>query len=168
VPPEECESLVKQTYSVFIRDEHGGHKKWHLTAYFSQSTVDDLGTVDELPDIASLPVPEGRYRSARSNKNRYREEARRLRERDRIEHSQVEPDNSSPRSSSAYTPNKTPAVVPVSFLMQDMRTPLTHGQLRSSNHLGLTPLTYLEDLPVPRAHRHPEDEKVLRSLTQGR
>ncbi|KAH7872844.1 uncharacterized protein C8R40DRAFT_1162032 [Lentinula edodes] len=61
--------LVKQTYSVWI-DTEKGRRKWHLTAYFTQLTVDNLGTIDNIPGVGDLTVPEGMFKSTRVNKSR--------------------------------------------------------------------------------------------------
>ncbi|KAJ6478403.1 hypothetical protein C8R45DRAFT_833209, partial [Mycena sanguinolenta] len=62
-PSVEREPLLKQTYSAFVKT--GGHKKWHLIAYFTQSTVDQLDTVQGRPDIRYLEVPLGMFINAR-------------------------------------------------------------------------------------------------------
>ncbi|KAJ7933815.1 hypothetical protein B0H13DRAFT_2650318 [Mycena leptocephala] len=56
--PVGWEQLVKQTYSVWVETERG-KRKWHLTAYFTQTTVDRLGTVDDIRDVHELEVPPG-------------------------------------------------------------------------------------------------------------
>ncbi|KAL5507561.1 hypothetical protein ACEPAH_7017 [Sanghuangporus vaninii] len=61
--------LVKQTYSVWV-DGPRGRRKWHLTAYFTQATVDRLQTVDDLPQLRGLEVPPGKYISTRQGKPR--------------------------------------------------------------------------------------------------
>ncbi|KZS98541.1 hypothetical protein SISNIDRAFT_448808 [Sistotremastrum niveocremeum HHB9708] len=152
---DDLESLIKQTYSVFIQDERQGMKKWHLTAYFAQGHVEELGTVDDIPFIASLPIPEGRYRSARNPKNRYkdRDENRRQKER------QLAHEFRPIQSDGHFVPHRyslPPLTLPAPLLDHAPRPAL-----------GLTPLPFLEDNPTPRTHRCPEDEKVLRFLTQG-
>ncbi|KAJ7782364.1 hypothetical protein DFH07DRAFT_321464 [Mycena maculata] len=62
--PPGWEQLVKQTYSVWV-DTGKGRRKWHLTAYFTQSTVDGLGTVDNIPNVRRLDVPAGMFTSTR-------------------------------------------------------------------------------------------------------
>ncbi|KAF9063408.1 hypothetical protein BDP27DRAFT_1232176, partial [Rhodocollybia butyracea] len=57
--------LIKQTYSVFV-ETPSGQRKWHLIAYFDEESLPHLHTVDEFPRLASLPVPHGKYKSARS------------------------------------------------------------------------------------------------------
>lgn len=63
--------LVKQTYSVWIETDNG-RRKWHLTAYFTQATVNDLGTTDDIPAIQDLVVPPGLFKSTRVGKHRGR------------------------------------------------------------------------------------------------
>jgi hypothetical protein len=46
-----------------------------LAAYFVPSTVNHLRTVDDLPQLADLQVPEGMYTSAKVGKGRAREAA---------------------------------------------------------------------------------------------
>ncbi|KAF8199971.1 hypothetical protein K438DRAFT_1822943 [Mycena galopus ATCC 62051] len=67
--PMGWEQLVKQTYSVWVETEKG-KKKWHLTAYFTQSTVDQLGTVDDISTLRHLEVPAGLFTSTRIGKRK--------------------------------------------------------------------------------------------------
>ncbi|KAG6861291.1 hypothetical protein C0995_001845 [Termitomyces sp. Mi166 len=39
-------------------------------AYFSQQRLDELGTIDEIPGVGDVQVPEGLFRSARAGKMR--------------------------------------------------------------------------------------------------
>ncbi|THH18741.1 hypothetical protein EW146_g2278 [Bondarzewia mesenterica] len=68
-PPRDWDPFVKQTYSVWLETDQG-RRKWHLTAYFTQATVDQLGTVDDIPALRGLIVPEGMFRSSRTTKSR--------------------------------------------------------------------------------------------------
>ena len=77
---------MKQTYSVYLNESEGNKRKWHLStslsspfpnpcliflaAYFTQATVDSLGTVDDIPVLKDLVVPEGLFRSSRRTKTR--------------------------------------------------------------------------------------------------
>ncbi|KAJ6549243.1 hypothetical protein DFH09DRAFT_926194 [Mycena vulgaris] len=63
------EQLVKQTYSAFVETETG-RMKWHLIAYFTKSTVDQLGTVDDIADVRDLEIPAGMFTSARAGKGK--------------------------------------------------------------------------------------------------
>ncbi|KAJ6597429.1 hypothetical protein B0H10DRAFT_2231990 [Mycena sp. CBHHK59/15] len=67
--PVGWDQLVKQTYSVWVETEKG-RRKWHLTAYFTQATVDRLGTVDDIRGVRGLNVPSGMFTSTRVSKNR--------------------------------------------------------------------------------------------------
>ncbi|KAF8635212.1 hypothetical protein AX17_003988 [Amanita inopinata Kibby_2008] len=69
LPPRDWDPLVKQTYSVWVETEKG-RRKWHLTAYFTQATVDRLGTVDDIPGVYELVVPDGMFKSTRVAKSR--------------------------------------------------------------------------------------------------
>ncbi|CAL1708850.1 unnamed protein product [Somion occarium] len=70
----EAERLIKQTYSVHVSlpedRPHNLTRKWHLTAYFSQTTLDSLNTIDKVPGVGNVPVPPGWFRSARASKSR--------------------------------------------------------------------------------------------------
>jgi len=74
----ESERLIKQTYSVRVSlpDDRprGIFRKWHLTAYFSQSKLDRLNTVDNIQGIGDVPVPDGWFRSARRDGKSRRED----------------------------------------------------------------------------------------------
>ncbi|GLB37788.1 putative gti1/Pac2 family protein [Lyophyllum shimeji] len=69
--PHDWDQLVKQTYSVWV-DTEKGRRKWHLTAYFTDKTVNDLSTIDDIPAAKDLVVPPGLYQSTRVAKNRNR------------------------------------------------------------------------------------------------
>ncbi|KAF8902899.1 hypothetical protein CPB84DRAFT_1775145 [Gymnopilus junonius] len=68
-PPRDWDQLVKQTYSVWV-ETGKGRRKWHLTAYFTPATYDQLGTVDDIPSLRDLVVPEGTFTSTRTGKSR--------------------------------------------------------------------------------------------------
>lgn len=65
---KENDRLIKQTYSVFATIPGSGRqqRKWHITAYFTQGTIEFLRTVDQIPELASVHPPPGTYRSARA------------------------------------------------------------------------------------------------------
>ncbi|PIL27684.1 hypothetical protein GSI_10837 [Ganoderma sinense ZZ0214-1] len=69
---QDAERLIKQTYSVHVSlpedRPRGITRKWHLTAYFSQTTLDSLGTIDAIPSVGDVQVPEGMFKSARASK----------------------------------------------------------------------------------------------------
>ncbi|KAH8993618.1 Gti1/Pac2 family-domain-containing protein [Lactarius hatsudake] len=73
-PLPDSDKLIKQTYSVFVYlPEDIGQditRKWHLTAYFNQSTVDELTLIEDVPNVGRITVPEGLFKSARASKKR--------------------------------------------------------------------------------------------------
>ncbi len=86
-PARDWDPFVKQTYSVYLSENEGSKRKWHLStsllcasflnprltvtaAYFTQATVDSLGTVDDIPVLKDLVVPDGLFKSSRRTKTR--------------------------------------------------------------------------------------------------
>ncbi|KAF9050054.1 hypothetical protein BJ165DRAFT_1525344 [Panaeolus papilionaceus] len=63
-PPRDWDPLVKQTYSVWVETEKG-RRKWHLTAYFTQATIDQLGTIDDIPRVRDVVITDGMFKSTR-------------------------------------------------------------------------------------------------------
>ncbi|TFY81972.1 hypothetical protein EWM64_g2040 [Hericium alpestre] len=176
------ERLVKQTYSVFVETPRG-RRKWHLIAYFTQESIDSLYTIEDFPELASLRVPPGRFRSARSAKGRPRESEHGV---DR--HKRASP---SPRHAAVYTPySYTPPHPENNDMRADISPPpspmdpppwpdqeclqtrrarsssQSHSQLFTCNPEGiqiLAPLAFLENTHIPK--RHPIDDRALRSFT---
>ncbi|QRW10771.1 cAMP-independent regulatory protein pac2 [Ceratobasidium sp. AG-Ba] len=72
----ENDRLIKQTYSVFATIPGGGRqqRKWHITAYFTQGTIEFLRTVDQIPELATVSPPPGTYRSARATGSKKNQE----------------------------------------------------------------------------------------------
>ncbi|KAI0339963.1 hypothetical protein BDW22DRAFT_1335205, partial [Trametopsis cervina] len=64
----ERDLYVKQTYSVHRNDEKRKPRKWHLNAYFTKSTEGNLHTIDSIPFLRDLVVPDGIFSSARQSK----------------------------------------------------------------------------------------------------
>ncbi|KIP02065.1 hypothetical protein PHLGIDRAFT_122793 [Phlebiopsis gigantea 11061_1 CR5-6] len=82
----ERDMYIKQTYSVLRNDVNhddgagpssaGGEKKegkkkprkWHLNAYFTKSTEGDLNTIDSIPWLRDIQVPDAIFTSARQSK----------------------------------------------------------------------------------------------------
>jgi len=73
-PLHDSDKLIKQTYSVyvFLPEDRGQDvtRKWHLTAYFKQRTVDDLTPIEDIPNVGRIQVPDGLFKSARATKNK--------------------------------------------------------------------------------------------------
>jgi len=76
-PRRNTPKLVKQTYSVFVSLPEdrplGLQRKWHITAYWSQETVDNLKSVSEIGGVGDVLVPTGWFKSARAAKTRKHE-----------------------------------------------------------------------------------------------
>ncbi|KAG0698715.1 Gti1/Pac2 family-domain-containing protein [Suillus ampliporus] len=150
----DSERLIKQTYSVRVSlpDDRtrGITRKWHLTAYFSQQKLDRLNTIDNIPGVGDVPVPDGWFRSARRDAKTRRDDdlpktvvAKQL--------SQFPMDGSrsecpSPPSSSSSGPaTPSPRINPTHLSEQ------------------LVPLEYLQGLAYPR--REPIDEQFLQRFS---
>jgi hypothetical protein len=140
-----------------------------LVAYFTQESLDSLRSIDDIPQLASLPVPPGKYKSARSAKGRPRD--------------QQMLDTFGPYS--AYKPKlqyspytQSPTSRPIDYhhasAWQEQAThndemhlmTLTRPKSRSVSQDSsevLAPLTYLQNIPPLR--RHPLDEKALMSFS---
>ncbi|KAF8997789.1 hypothetical protein BDQ17DRAFT_1248359, partial [Cyathus striatus] len=73
----EYEPLMKQTYSVFVLPptDRGIKCKWHLTAYFSLTKVDELDTIDNIPGVGDVIVSDRWFESARGKKVRHDSQA---------------------------------------------------------------------------------------------
>ncbi|KAI0001264.1 Gti1/Pac2 family-domain-containing protein [Russula compacta] len=147
------ERLIKQTYSVYVDLAGRGRRKWHLIAYFTQETIDNLYTIDDFPELVSLQVPPGKFRSARCNAGPY---------------------SSHQSRSPKYAPYPASTVQPPSPLdppaWPKAAHDLGHGKLGhgrfSSTPDGaqvLAPLAFLETTHIPK--RHPIDDRALRSFS---
>lgn len=134
-----------------------------IVAYFTQETIDNLYTVDDFPELASLQVPSGKFRSARCVKGR---------PRDSSENAGLYSSHQ-PRSPK-YAPYPTSTVQPPSPLDPPAwpKAPhdLAHGKLGHSRFSStpdgaqvLAPLAFLETTHIPK--RHPIDDRALRSFT---
>jgi len=123
--------LIKQTYSVYL-DHTGRRAKWHLIAYYTRNTLYQLETVDDFPNLATIIVPGGAYKSARNPKRPARDVS------------------SSDPSLVHQIRDCTPHEDAVTIVQYDGHN---HGVAR------LAPLQYLQSIPPPR--RHAMDEMAL-------
>jgi len=137
-------NLIKQTYSVFV-ETCRGRRKWHLIAYFTQENLDYLRTVDDVPTLASLSVPPGRYRTARTSGNRGRS------------HTQVS-------EMISYPPHPSYGEYPISNPNLSDHLRLISASSPNCASVILAPLEYLKTIPPHR--RHPVDEEALMSLAK--
>lgn len=131
-------------------------------AYFTQDTLDYLRCVYDIPELASLNVPPGTYKSARSAKGRPRDE--RFFDRQYApyvyggphEHVSFPPTHHSSSWAEHTSRHDNPHFGP-------------RGQTRLVTQQDtaqvLAPLAYLQNIAQPR--RHPLDEKVLMSFHPG-
>ncbi|KII92659.1 hypothetical protein PLICRDRAFT_37436 [Plicaturopsis crispa FD-325 SS-3] len=147
------DNIIKQTYSVWVNTARG-QRKWHLIAYFTQDSIDRLRSIDNVPQLASLRVPPGEYKSARAVKgSRAREESRR----------------ESAVPAWAFGVQRAygePPEPPVDYaasnahrIDQPFHPNYPQTSKSSPTSASLAPLAYLRRLPPPR--RHPLDEKAL-------
>ncbi|PFH49740.1 hypothetical protein AMATHDRAFT_62487 [Amanita thiersii Skay4041] len=155
-------SLIKQTYTVFV-DTPKGQRKWHLIAYFTEESIERLKCVDDVPQLATLQVPHGKYKSARSAKGRpdhiFNPEI------DVPEFTHLEYVPYTPRAVSSHSPEERTWPENVySRSFSEQRSAAVVGTKITpqgdSGPEGLAPLAYLENIPPPR--RHPLDEKALK------
>ncbi|KAF9010605.1 Gti1/Pac2 family-domain-containing protein [Cyathus striatus] len=166
--------LIKQTYTVFV-DTPRGQRKWHLIAYFTEESIDRLRSIDDIPQLASLHVPHGKYKSARSAKGRpdhiFNPET------DSPEFSRLEYVPYAPRGSPSLQPSPT-THRPLTWIdSPPHESPQPHhkanqrrrdpGSSTSSDDSpeALAPLAYLQNIAPPR--RHPVDEKTLMRFTSS-
>ncbi|RPD78639.1 hypothetical protein L226DRAFT_299079 [Lentinus tigrinus ALCF2SS1-7] len=81
VRPGEQDLYIKLTYSVIREDlskdsslskdaddKQKKPPKWHMNAYFTKLTEGQLRTIDDVPELRDLEVPDGIFRSARTTK----------------------------------------------------------------------------------------------------
>jgi Gti1/Pac2 family transcription factor len=149
-----------------------------VVAYFTEESLDYLQTIDELPHLASLPVPHGEYKSARSTKGRPESifnPEQEGQEFPRIEYIPWRPKSPSVSDRSSHSPperatesilrkwivhDKSGRVIPTNS------NPSQNAAMASAAiqpiEESLAPLVYLQTISPPR--RHPEDEKTLKLL----
>ncbi|KAF9041281.1 Gti1/Pac2 family-domain-containing protein [Panaeolus papilionaceus] len=163
----EAERLIKQTYSVHVSlptDRPGVTRKWHLTAYFSPSKLDELDTIDNMRGVGDAQVPENWFKSARIGRSR----------RDSRTHvpslSNDGPSQSPTPSSSSYqqhhrqVPHPQGSPSSSSGYRTTSSSPISQASHQESSHQPLSqllvPLEVLVRTSGPR--RDPADEQLLR------
>ncbi|KAF8589107.1 hypothetical protein K439DRAFT_1645200 [Ramaria rubella] len=173
--------LTKQTYSAWV-SLPTGQKKWHLTAYYTQATLPNMRTVDDIPRMQGISVPSGMYRRARSVKRKGGDRRPSL-----VEAPSPESESGSPPHEQGTYPlyipfesraNSSPPVRRLSVSSgsdphEDDFYPWKRPRERAgyafsaedemdSVSAKLAPLSYLQSLQHPR--RNPVDEVVLRGF----
>ncbi|KAG6812212.1 hypothetical protein H0H92_003948 [Tricholoma furcatifolium] len=176
------ERLVKQTYSVHVTlpsdSPRGIVRKWHLTAYFSQQRLDDLGTIDNIRGVGDVPVPEGLFKSARAGKMR-RDNRNSVKKAVSPSEGPYLPEASgfqsdycdtASRNSQYYGCPSFPSLFPhpttssrFSDNSRDSSPSSDSSRLGPSQHASLVPLEYLQNISAPR--RNPADEQQLRRFS---
>lgn len=139
-------------------------------AYFTEESLDQLRTIEDIPQLASLRVPHGKYKSARSAKGRpdhiFNPEIENP-EFSRLEYVPYAPSLRSASRNLEPPATKRPTTR-IDLPLRDQKGSTTCGSASSAssddNSNSLAPLTYLQNIPPPR--RHPMDEKAL-MLFQG-
>ncbi|KAJ7282700.1 Gti1/Pac2 family-domain-containing protein [Mycena rebaudengoi] len=168
------ELLIKQTYTAFV-DTPRGQRKWHL----SKSPLTRLRCIDDYPSLASLKVPHGKYKSARSVKGRPDHIFNPDDDGGEFSHLKYvayDPGSMSSRSSRStpspqYPPRSLTWNGPSSDPREsgchngDSRLGHTRAQSLPDSSDSLAPLEYLETVTPPR--RHPIDETALRLFRAG-
>ncbi|KDR71008.1 hypothetical protein GALMADRAFT_1345912 [Galerina marginata CBS 339.88] len=159
--------LSKKTYSVYI-DVAGGRRKWHLTAYFTEETGNHLRDIDDIPQLANLAVPHGKYKSARIGKGRPEPVLIPESESRGVEYMPSAPGASPPIAS----PTPQNHLKWPNILLGNGSIPRRGGaasanssddsERESSHREALVPLSHLQSHPSFR--RHPVDEKILMLL----
>lgn len=123
-----------------------------LVAYFTHDSVDYLRTVSDIPDLARIQPPAGKYRSARHNTSRNSRAQREER------HYPLAPQ---------YAPYPSPPRIALERItsyagISPQGTDRSSGRAPPRGGQALAPLVYLQNLAPPR--RHPMDEKALMAL----
>jgi Gti1/Pac2 family transcription factor len=130
-----------------------------VVAYFTQATLDHLRTIEDLPQLARLNVPPGKYRTARS----VRPSKAPYQGFDLIPSTAGYPTSKIPPST--QHPSRGPEIQVVVDNARSNRP--EHNQITPPGGRpradDLAPLTYLQTIPPPR--RHPLDEKALMSFS---
>ncbi|KAF8886548.1 Gti1/Pac2 family-domain-containing protein [Infundibulicybe gibba] len=162
----EAERLIKQTYSVHVYLPADRPKniirKWHLTAYFSQQTLDGLLTIDAIQGIGDVDVPDAWFKSARAGKSR--------RDTRSIPGSNPLPSERGNDHTSLdnpiYSRCSTPRQNEIVSHLHPSNSPLPHHTPPppSVPSVGqLVPLEYLQSISYPK--RDPADEQLLRRFS---
>lgn len=147
-----------------------------LVAYFTEESLDRLLSIDDIPHLASIPVPPGRYKSARSAKGRpdhiFNPEMESSQGYSQLEYvSYASPSRRSSPMATEATLNRPLTWVDTSSLEKSRRhvprrrSPGSPVSSDDTPESGLAPLAYLQNIPPPR--RHPIDEKTLMLFTSS-
>jgi hypothetical protein len=133
--------LVKQAYSAWVLlGPNAKPRKWHLTAYFTYSDLQNLPTPDRDPIFRRLVVPPGVYRSGKTRSKN-----------DQTGETELGLSNSSSSLETPSPPSHTQSPRPESTRTCVLQSPIGAHSSHSSQ---------------PRTHvaRPPEDERMIQML----
>lgn len=149
--------LVKQAYSAWV---YGGPnarpRKWHLTAYFTYTDLQNLPTIDSDPLLRSIRVPQGVYRTGKA--------------RSRNSDLNIDTSRESTTSSASSSPPPTPGELGGwAAPGQRMGGPWQNGEAKylpplSSAVAGDIPARLSTPRPSQRDQRFAEDQRVIHML----
>lgn len=156
-------SQFRYLFPKSVGDSHGTSI---LDAYYTQETVDQLDTVDDIPELRTLYVPDGAYICARTSSQRRNARAAQKRSLDESTESQLRPLH--PYQYDRCTPPLPPSASPP----PQQWSPLTNAILPTRDHSPraygdcadrqLAPLEYLQN--IPPSSRNPVDDEILKSF----
>lgn len=142
-------------------------------AYYTQETVDQLKSVDDIVELRTLQVPDGAYVCARTSSQRRNARAAVKRSLDESTESQLRPVH--PYQYDRYTP-PSPSPPPMSSpqqwspladaqgtLLPNLRaaSPRSYGDFIDPSR-RLAPLEYLQN--ITPSSRDPSDDEILKSF----
>lgn len=169
----ETRNLIKQTYSVHVNlpadRPKGIARKWHLTAYFSQDTLESLLTVESIQGVGGRLPPEGWFRSARTTKTSRRDSSKSLTCSPPSSHkpSRPYPSGSNYRKDapSSYTRGTPPSDSDISVDASSHTGTPSPSSPNYPHRTMLVPLERLQNTSGPR--RNPVDEQTLSLFSKG-
>ncbi|KAG6877833.1 hypothetical protein C0993_003495 [Termitomyces sp. T159_Od127] len=154
--------LVSITFS-FKSNVHGSPH--YSVAYFTEESIENLLSVDDIPHLADLVVPNGKYKSARSTKSKPDHILSDATEFPRLEYIPYTPKPAPLSPSGVDDASCTRSAKQIEPSSQTRHRGARNSWSMSSDEFpadSLAPLEYLQNMAPPR--RHPIDEKALQQL----
>ncbi|KAG6873450.1 hypothetical protein C0995_015539 [Termitomyces sp. Mi166 len=167
--------------SVYVWEERGPHaeltgvgiERWTDVAYFTEESIEHLLSIDDIPPLANLVVPSGKYKSARSTKGRpdhiFNNDTE-APEFPRLEYIPYTPKRASASPShtadALYHSHSEKQIEPLSQTRYETSSKSRFVSSDEPPPDSLAPLEYLQNMAPPR--RHPTDEKALQQLHYSR
>ncbi|EIM83014.1 uncharacterized protein STEHIDRAFT_84413 [Stereum hirsutum FP-91666 SS1] len=183
IPRRPGERMIKQTYSVYVNSPVPAFHcrgKLHLNAYYTPETLDGLYTVDDIPLLRTIKVPDGWYICARAS--RLRENSSRMNRRNSPEEATFVHHPYPSATITAYAAYSSPyidssasahhsrnASPPVYWGYPQTQTDFRFPPLPPAPAHRSVSLAPLEQLQNGRHQRRdPSDEVLLRSFNSSR